>query len=352
VDAGKATEGVLKRQIVLLRGDAANPQQGIAAVERLANQDKVDIFVGAYISAVSNSASDAAARYNKLYWDTNALAQDLTDRRLPNYIRSGPDAFSFGEVSVTGIQKLIAPALNKAPADVSVWIEHEDSIFGSSIAKRQKALLEQSGVKVVGVGQHNYKAVDLTDSILRAQRAKPDVWLSTGYVPDTNLLLKTMRDQGFRPPVIMTVATGDTRETLEALGANSLNGVYVVSYPHPQMSESYAPGAQQYAASYKKKFGTDPIAPQGMTAYVGMKVLLDTVEKAGDMTPEKVKAQASQANMPVKSLATGYGVKFNDTMQNKLALPTIMQWQAGVLKTVFPLEARLAGTQLVNTPNK
>src|SRR5437868_8665009 len=61
IDEANAKGGVIGRKIELLRGDATNPQQGIAAVEKLAS-DKVDIFVGTYISAVSNAASDAAMR--------------------------------------------------------------------------------------------------------------------------------------------------------------------------------------------------------------------------------------------------------------------------------------------------
>ena len=41
------------------------------------------------------TASDAALRYNKLYWETNAVAQVLTERGLPNFIRSGPDGGAF-----------------------------------------------------------------------------------------------------------------------------------------------------------------------------------------------------------------------------------------------------------------
>src|SRR5579859_7952090 len=87
IDEANAKGGVLGRKLELLRGDASNPQQGIAAVEKLANQDKTDFFTGTYISAVSNAASDAALRYSKIYWDTNALAAELTERGLPNFIR-------------------------------------------------------------------------------------------------------------------------------------------------------------------------------------------------------------------------------------------------------------------------
>ena len=119
---------------------------------------------------------------------------------------------------------------------------------------------------MVGVGAHNFRAIDLTDSVLRAKGAAPDVWINTGYVPDGNLLLRTMRDQGFKPAAAMLVGSGDTFETLESLGAEWLEGLLIVAYPRPDQSEAYGPGAAAYLAAYKKKYERDPIAPQSMAA--------------------------------------------------------------------------------------
>jgi len=352
VDEQNAKGGVLGRKVELVRGDAANPQQGIAAVDQLVTRDKVDLFIGTYISAVSNSASDAAQRYNKVYWDTNAVAAELTERGLPNFIRSGPNANNFADMSVRAVMELITPTLGKQPKDVSIWIEHEDSIYGKSIGDLQKKLLEGKGVKVLGQGGHNFKAADLTDVVLRIKRANPDVWLMTGYVPDTNLLLKTAREQGFKPPVILTVGTGDTGETLDALGPEFLEGVMVVSYPRPDISEKFGPGASAYLAAYRKTFNKDPVAPQGLSAYTGMKILLETVQAAASTDVEKVRAAAAKLDKPLNSYPSGFGVKFDDKFQNTRAIFTVIQWQGGKQVTVFPAEARGSGVALKNTPRK
>ncbi|HTZ77863.1 MAG TPA: ABC transporter substrate-binding protein [Stellaceae bacterium] len=352
IDEANAKGGVLGKQIELVKGDASNPQQAIAAVQRLATSEGVDIFTGTYISAVSNAASDAAAQYQKLYWDTNALAAELTQRGLPNFVRSGPYALNFAEVSANAVTGLIAPALGKQPGQITVWIDHEDSIYGTSIAQKQKELLEKAGVKVAAVDAHSVKAIDLTDSVLRAKQANPDVWINTGYVPDNNLLLRTMRDQGFNPAAIILVGTGDTFETRDALGADMLNGILVVGYPEPDQSEAYGPGAHAYLAAYKKKYEKDPIAPQSMTAYVGLKILLEAVASAGSTDMAKVRAAAAKMDKPVSSYATGYGVKFDETFQNTRAAPTVKQWQGGKVVTVFPTAAAAEGTKLVNLPRK
>src|SRR5690606_6637257 len=135
------------------------------AVEQLAGRDNVDAFIGTYLSAVAAAASEAALNYQKLYWDTNALAGNLTERGLPNFARSGPYAKSFAEQSVALITDLLAQELGKENKDLKVWIEHEESIYGTSIAEIQKEQLEAAGVQVVGMSAHSPKAIDLTDSI-------------------------------------------------------------------------------------------------------------------------------------------------------------------------------------------
>lgn len=344
--------GVLGRKIELIRGDAGNPQQGIAAVDQLVTRDKVDAFIGSYLSAVSNAASDAALRHQKLWWDTNALASELTERRLPNFIRSGPHALNFAETSVNAIVEMIAPALNKQPGALTVWIEHEDSIYGKSIGDAQKKQLEAKGVKVLGQSAHNFRATDLTDVVLHARKANPDVWLQTGYVPDSNLLLRTAREQGFKPPVILLVGTGDTLETLEALGPEYLEGVLVVSYPRPDISEKFGPGAAAYLEAYRKTFNREPVAPQGLAAYTGMLIMLEAIEGAGSADFNKVRAFAAKMDKPLHSYPAGFGVKFDDKMQNTRAFPTVIQWQSGKQITVFPLDARPAGVSLKNLPRK
>jgi branched-chain amino acid transport system substrate-binding protein len=352
IDQRNAKGGVLGRKIELVRGDATNPQQGIAAVDQLATREKVEIFVGTYVSAIANAGSDAALRHQKLWWDTNALATELTERKLPNFVRSGPYAANFAEIAVRAIVEMIPPAISKQPRAVTVWVEHEDSIYGKSIADVAKRELESRGVKVLGVGGHNFKAADLTDVVMRAKRTNPDVWMQIGYVVDGNLMLKTAREQGFKPPVMLWVGTGDTFETLDALGAEFLEGLFVVSYPRPDMSEKYAPGASSYLQAYRKTFNRDPIAPQSFAAYAGITMLLDAVQAAGSTEPSKVRAAAAAMDKPLGSYPTGFGAKFDDKFQNTRAYPTVIQWQSGKQVTVFPNEARSEGVTLKNTPRK
>jgi branched-chain amino acid transport system substrate-binding protein len=341
-----AAGGVLGKKIELVRGDVSTPQQGIATVEQLVSRDKVDAFIGTYISAISLTASDSAMRYNKLYWETNAVAQSLTERGLPNFIRSGPDGAAFAKTSAETVRELIAPALKKDVKDLKVWIQSEDSIYGTSIAAGQKKLLEAAGAKVVGVGTHASKSIDLNDSVLRAKQAAPDVVLQTGYVPDVNLMLRTFREQGFKPPAIVIVGTGDTPETLQSIGKEYLEGIVIVGYPRYDISETFGPGNRAYLAAYKAKFKSDPVAPQGMAAYSGFMLMVEAIKAAGSVDIEKVQAAAAKMNLPEGSTPSGFGAQFDKNFQNTRALFTASQWQGGQVVTVFPKTAVLPGVAL------
>lgn len=344
-DEINAKGGVNGRKIQLLKGDAVTPDQGIQEVTRLATQENVDAFTGTYASSVSQTASETAARYKKLYWDTNAIAAGLTERGLQNFIRSGPYASSFASVSVDTVSGLISPQLNKPAAQTKIWLEHEDSIYGTTIAQTQQAGLTSKGYQIAGNSGHPSNSTDLTDSVLRAQKAAPDIVVFTGYVPDANLYLRTARDRGFSPTILL-VGTGDTAETLQALGAQGLEGKLVVSYPRPDINPAYGPGAAQYLASYRKKFNAEPVAPQGMAAYVGFKIMMEAITKAGSTDIAKVRSAAKAMDKPISSYATGFGVKFDEKMQNTRSYPVTIQWQAGKQVTVYPEKAALSGTKV------
>ena len=346
IDQANAAGGVMGRKVELLRGDAANPQQGITTVEQLATKEKVDLFVGTYGSAVSNTASDAASRYNKLYWETVSVVQNLTERDLPNFVRSGPTSDHFAAAAADTVRNLIAPSLKKEMKDMKVWIEHEDSSYGTLNAQAQKRMLEALGAKVLGLGSHSARSIDLNDAVLRAKQANPDVWIQVGYVPDGNLLLRTARDQGFKPPARLWVGTGDAPESLESVGAATLEGVLVISYTRTDVVESFGPGAKVYLDAYRAKFKSEPIALQGMAAYVGMQILFEAIKTAGSTDADKVRAAAAKMDKPAGSYATGWGVKFDKNFQNVRAFPTTVQWQSGKPVTVFPKIAMSPGVKL------
>ena len=226
-------------------------------------------------------------------------------------------------------------------------MQHEDSIYGTTIAKDQVSLLQKAGVTVIGPNAYSAKSIDQTDIILRAKNANPDVWLNTGYTADTNLMLRTARDQGFKPRAIVVTGSADTFETRDSLGKEYLEGILVATFPRADINPKYGPGGAEYLAAYRKMFNRDPIAPQNFTAYTGALVMFDAIELAGSTEIEKVHDAAAKMDKPLGSYPNGFGVKFDGQMQNTRAKPIVGQWQNGVVVTVYPEAAVPEGGKLV-----
>lgn len=341
VEEANAGDGVLGQRVTLVRGDASAPEQGISEVNRLATSENVDAFAGTYLSGVSNTASETALRYGKLYWETNAVAANLTERGLANFARSGPMAEQFAQVGAEGITELIPQSVGKEVDEMKVCVTHEESIYGTSISEGVIENLEEAGAEVVATVAYSPTAPDLGNVVLRCQQGNPDLWVETGYVPDVNLLLRTAGQQNFSPAATVLIGSGDTRLTLDAVGAEALEGVFVVGYPHFDLQEDYAPGAAEFLEAFTEKHGGEPTFPQTMTAYAGMKMMIDAINEAGSADPADVMEVISGWDKPLGSYATGYGAKFDENKQNTLALPTVLQWQGGETVTVYPEEAKL-----------
>lgn len=347
VDEINASGGLLGKQVEIIRGDASTPEQGISEANRLATSEETDIFIGTYLSAVANTASQTAERYGKLYWETNGLAADLTERGLSNFVRSGPSAEAFGKVSADSVATLVAPSIGKDVQGLKVCLSHEQSIYGESVATVQEKLLGDAGADIVANVAYDPAAPDLGNVILRCQESKPDVWISTGYTSDSNLLLQTAAQQGFQPDATMLVGSGDTSETQKSVPEAELAGVFVTSYTHNDAAEGYAPGISDFLAAYKSKFGGEPTFPQTMAAYTGAKLLFEAVEKADSTDPEAVRKVLPDLEKELGSTAAGFGEKFDDRYQNTLALPAVVQWQSGQTVTVYPEVAAPEGAEIL-----
>lgn len=346
-DEVNAKGGINGRQIELVRGDAATPDAGISEVNRLATSDKVDIFMGTYLSGVAVTASETAARYNKLYWETNALATNLTERNLTNFVRVGANSTSFAQVSVDAMDKVVAPTAGKALSGARVCLTHEQSVYGTSVASAQKGLLQKDGATVVDNVAYDPASPDLSNVILRCQRGNADFWISTGYVPDSNLLLRTASQQNFKPAATMMVGSADTKQTSAAIPEAQLTGVYVTAFAHNDANSAYAPGIQDFLAAYKKKYNSVPTFPQTMVAYSGAKILFEALAKAKSTDPAAVRKVLSSIDKPLGSTAAGFGVQFDAKFQNTLALPTVVQWQSGNTVTLYPTNAAPPGAKPV-----
>lgn len=186
-------------------GDAlSTPEGGTAEVEKL-NSAGVVAIVGGYASAICLAVSQAAARYDLPYVVDVGVADAIVTRGLKNTFRFGP---GFGTIAKTALDNLAA--INNAagkPAK-TVMIVHEDSLFGSGLAKLLNAQLPQHGFEILETIPHPTPTRDFNNVVLKITAQKPDVVIPANYYNEYVLLARTMQQQHVKLKGIYSVLGG------------------------------------------------------------------------------------------------------------------------------------------------
>lgn len=331
------------RTVTLSYGDALKPDQATAEVNRLASQEKVQLFMGSYASTTAQAGSAAAQRLGISYIETHGTVDSLTEQGLPNFFRIGARATDFAKASADFITQGLAGAGKK------VFVEHEQGPYGTGVADAQIADLKAAGYTIVGEGKHDPAATDVTDSILAAKNANPDIWLHTGYAPDSILMVKTAAAQNFHPKAMILVGAGDTKAVFDAVGGKIMTNVFVTAYSSEQIQPSYAPGNKEFYAAYRAKYNSEPLGSVANVAYTGMTAAIKMIDTAkGDVSPTALRKAADSIDLPMGSLPIGWGLKFDKGGTNTAIRLVTTQWRAdGTTPAVFPKEAALDGQKIV-----
>jgi len=203
INAAGGIKGLGKIDPVL--GDAlSTPEGGLAEVEKM-NAAGVACIVGGYSSSICLAATQAASRYDLPYVVDVGVADSIVTRGLKNTFRFGP---GFGVIAKTAIDNLTV--LNDAagkPAK-TVLIVHEDSLFGSGLAKLLNAQLPPKGFEILETISHPTPTRDFNNVVLKIKAQNPDLVVPASYYNEYVLLARTMMEQHVRPKAIYSVLGG------------------------------------------------------------------------------------------------------------------------------------------------
>ena len=203
INAAGGIKGLGKIEAVM--GDAqSTPDGGNAEVEKM-NSAGVVAIVGGYASSICLATTQTAARYDLPYIVDVGVTDAIVTRGLKNTFRFGP---GFGVIAKTALDNLVA--INDAagkPAKM-VMIVHEDSAFGSGLAKLLNAQLPEKGFTILETIPHPTPTRDFNNVVLKIKSQNPDIVIPANYYNEYVLLARTMQQQRVRPKAIYSVLGG------------------------------------------------------------------------------------------------------------------------------------------------
>ncbi len=316
--------GIKGRPIdLIIEDDTGKPDVGRSAVEKLISQDKVVALTGGYSSSVTYAMSAVAQQRKTPFLVTTGSADKITEQNWDHVFRINPPVSEYPKALNSFLADIVKPQ--------SVAILHENTLFGQSGAKEFAEQCEKVGLKVLMKEGYEAGAVDFKPLLIKVKSAKPDFVYMISYVMDAALLMRQSKELNFNPRLFVGGGAGFTLPEFAKNAGEAAEFVFSADLWSPTLPY---PGAKEYFENYQKRFGA-PTEYHGAEAYASIYVIADALKRAAEMTPAGVREALTTTDImtafgPVKFVA--YGKK---KQQN--ALPTyLVQWQKGVLETVWP----------------
>src|SRR5579862_3249751 len=122
----------------------------INEVERLINQEKLDIIEGVFSSAHAVPLAAKVEQHKKILWITTAVATAVfKDKNLHYVFRAQIHSDQYGQAFAGFLTEHAKEKLGVEPKDVKVALIHEDGPYGSGVAAADEAYSKEAGLQIV-----------------------------------------------------------------------------------------------------------------------------------------------------------------------------------------------------------
>ena len=286
VDEINAAGGLLGKQIVTTTGDdACDPQQAVAAASKLISEGVVGV-VGGYCSGATlpTLALYGEAKMPFVITASNSTALVGANPGIGFMINSTGDA-----------QADTAVGLFESLGIKTIAIVHMGEAYSEDLARIAKAKWEEKGNKVLAYEVVNKGEQDFSSLVTTLKSKKPDAIFWTAYYAEGALLIKQLRQAGYRGKI--AIGDGSNSPKLIEIAGKAAEGVYCFSNP----IVDYLPAAKDFAANFTKKYGVAP-GPYSTLSYDGMMLYADAVKRAGSFDKAAV-AKALKATDNYEGIA-------------------------------------------------
>ncbi|MEK3936766.1 ABC transporter substrate-binding protein [Sporosarcina sp. FSL W7-1349] len=303
------------------------PEKGVSEVNNLERAGVLGI-IGTYASGVALPATQEAERSGIPFVIDIGSADELTERGFKYTFRLQPPATSFSKDFLNYYEELNKSA--DTPLKTAVLI-HEDSVFGSSVAKAIEEHANEYGLEVLATLPHAASAADLSSTINRVKSLNPDIVATTTYLRDGVMLVEGLHNAGVKSKAIIGVANGAFSNASFITDSADINNLIMdVNYSINPKSELTAEVKAKFKEKYNKNLG-----PNAAYSYMAAKVLIDAIERAGKNDRDAVQKALTETDYHDHILPQD-SIKFDEKGQNMNASAVLNQIFDGETKVVYP----------------
>jgi branched-chain amino acid transport system substrate-binding protein len=278
--------------------DKGTPEEGVSAARRAMEQDKVDLVVGGWFSAVALSMKEVTR---------DKITSMMTSAQHPDVTAKGHKyLFRLNSTSSMMSSKYSQDICNTIKPKSVAFITINDDFGRLEVANYTK-LLGACNVEIKGNEFYNRNDTDFTVALTKLRSLNPDaIYVSAINTSQGATIYRQARQVGFRGTLI--ASAGNMNPKLIELAGPALEGVYSISLYAPDSDNAML---KAWTEQYGKMFKNQP-AFIGTLGAQAVRVLADAVNKAGSANDhDKIAAALKSQSWP-----TLLGeIKFDETGQ-------------------------------------
>jgi len=309
-----------------------NPQTGASEAERLISQEKVVALVGSYFSNVTATASQVAERYGVPFLNPESSSATLTQRGFKWFFRTTPHDDLFVHNFFDFMKELEAKKKMKIG---TIATFNENTLWGNETTKLEARLAPDNGYNIVKQVTYPAKSTQLTSEVQTLKAAAPSLVMQSSYLGDALLSMKTYKELGLSPDMILANNAGFTdTEFIRTLGKDA---EYVITREVWALDlATKNPLIREVNALFNARTKSNFTGNSSRT-FTGLMVIADAINRAGSTEPEAIRKALVATDIPASALIMPWGgVKFDQSGQNTLGRGILVQIVGGTYHTVYP----------------
>jgi len=311
--------------------DETKPERTAQLIEKLINEDKVNLLLGPYGSSPTGTAAPIAERYKIPMVEANGAAESVFSKGY---------TYSFMILSPAKLylRGIIDVIRSKDPTVKTVAILGENESFSKEVAQGAAEYAKEKGMEVVYDELYPSNAQDVSALLTAIKGKNAQLILGSGHLQDSLLIVKQARDLNVSPKA-MGFSVGPSSPEFRANLGKSADYIYGAT----QWTEALRYNGDDpwktpkaFGEAFRAKHPDYKVIPyQVAESAVAVIAYQKAIEKAGSLDPTRVRAALAAVD-----LSTFYGrVKFDSRGVNVFKPMAVEQYQPdGIKYTVWPAD--------------
>lgn len=316
-----AAGGVLGRPLKLIYGDnQCNPTEGVSAVRKLIDLDKVDVVICCACSSATLAVMPVIEEAK-----IPMLTLSSTNPRITQMAGVGGNIWEFRlNVDDSLMAKTFAKIIAEKAKKVVMYAANND--WGRGAVGAYSKEFKKHGVTLQSSEYFEQGQSDFRPSLTKVKGMNPDAFLLIMESRDASVLVRQMKEIGFRP-LIYARGSVVTPEFGEAIHDDCTLGDGIME------ATLHAYGINpDFDKKFEKKYGKKPHLHGGI-GYAGLKAMAKAIELGGKVEPDAIRQGLKKLDYFDKSMGP---IRFDDHNQAHpwMAITTMKDCKVKLLKTV------------------